>query len=149
MKLPVLILGSLLVAGEALGCSIIVRPLKVAYLDAKYVFVGKVRTVERGSATFDVEEQFAGEPVSEVTVETLSPCSWSGFETGRTYLVAVADEGSDGLTATQPTHLLESADDPVLRVIRRRAPWWSSPPGRISFYRIRRWIRWQYSWWFP
>jgi hypothetical protein len=122
MRLPAVLLGSLLLASDALGCSVVVtQPLKFAFQDSKLFFVGKVRAVGPWSVTFEVIEQFAGEPAAEVKLKTSNSCSMSGFVQDATYLVEATESG-EGLIAYNGshTHRLTSAEDRELQLVRRR-----------------------------
>ncbi len=91
--------------------------------------------------TLEVLEQFKGEPVDHVTLDASSSCSFSKFAFGATYLVEATPNGAGALHAYLCSHTQrvdqESRD---LDVVRRRAAWWKSRLGRVSWYRFRHFL---------
>jgi Uri superfamily endonuclease len=124
---------------QAFGCSVCAsKPLKFAFQDSKLFFVGEVKQQQQWNVTFHVLEQFAGDNVSEVTLDTSNSCSMSNFSVGVTYLVE-ATETQHGLHAYLCSHTQAvEKDTRELRVVRRRAAWWRCPLSRVSLYRLRR-----------
>jgi hypothetical protein len=130
-------------APAASACSVCVTsPLKFAFQDSQYFFVGKVIHQEQWSVTFAVAEQFKGAPVEQVTLQTSNSCSISAFTLGGSYLVEATADGPR-LFAYLCSHT-GSLDDPLtqrkLELVRRRATWWRSAPGRISLRRFLQWV---------
>lgn len=141
MRLAALLFCVVFFGPQALACAVCVsKPLKFAFQDSKVFFVGKVTQRQQWQVTFDVLEQFRGDPVSEVTLKTSNSCSMSNFTVGVSYLVE-ATETEDGLHAYLCSHtrVLEKATR-ELQVVRRRAAWWKCPLSRLSLYRLRDFI---------
>jgi hypothetical protein len=136
-----LLVCCLLLATEAFGCAVCVRqPLKFAFQDSALFFVGKVVQREQWTVTFEVLEQFHGQPADRVTLDTSNSCSISRFADGASYLVeATRIDGGLHAYLCSHTQLLDD-DSPDLRMVRRRASWWNCRLGRISLYRFRHFL---------
>lgn len=142
MRLAALVFCAVFFGPQALACALCVsKPLKFAFQESKVFFVGKVTQQQQWQVTFDVLEQFRGDPVSEVTLKTSNSCSMSNFTVGVSYLVEATEIEEDGLHAYRCGHtrLLERATR-ELQVVRRRAAWWRCPLSRLSLYRLRGFI---------
>ena len=143
MKVLLPIVLSMALAPTAGACAICVgKPLKFAFQDSEYFFVGKVTRQQNWTVTFEVLEQFKGDVINEVTLQTSSSCSMSKFEQGATYLVEATTD-RDGLVANLCSHTAR-LDSPSaqreLEVVKARTSWWSSCLGRVSLYRFRHFL---------
>ena len=126
MKRAALPVALLLFTWEAAACAICVsKPLKFSFQDSELFFVGRVTSRQMSGVTFAVQEQFLGDPMTEVTLSTASSCSISEFEPGATYLVEATDNHHGQLEAYCGSHTQRVTADTNrdLQVVRRRARW--------------------------
>jgi hypothetical protein len=125
-------------AAPAFGCPVCVtQPLKFAFQESTLFFLGEVTTKTEWTATFQVIEQFKGDPVSTVTLQTSSSCSSVPFENGAMYLVEATPAINGGLYAYCGgyTGSVEHRQG-ELGLVRSRAKWWRSSVSHISWYRF-------------